>query len=197
MISPRASANPSTCVPLTACSNEQPAFNWNHGDYQTDITKTWLGMAGPGVRHEGFTGAVFSDHTDVRPTLLALTGLADDYVHDGRVLFEVFDERAVPRAMRMHGETLSRLASAYKAINAPVGALGRITLELSTKGLVADDATYAAHEAKINELTTRRNEIASRMITLLEGAAFGNTPINEHEANELILEALILIASAE
>jgi hypothetical protein len=192
-----ASANPSTCVPLTACSNEQPAFNWNHGDYQTDITKTWLGMAGPGVRHEGFTGAVFSDHTDVRPTLLALTGLADDYVHDGRVLFEVFDERAVPRAMRMHGETLSRLASAYKAINAPVGALGRITLELSTKGLVADDATYAAHEAKITELTTRRNEIAGRMITLLEGAAFGNTPIDEHEANELILAALILIASAE
>ena len=95
--------------------------------------KRGSGLVGPGIRHEGRTGEIFSDHTDVRPTLLRLAGLKDDYRHDGRVLFEVFHEDALPRSIREHEEILSRLASAYKAINAPVGTLGRKTLELSTR----------------------------------------------------------------
>jgi hypothetical protein len=45
-------------------------------------------MVGPGVQRLGRDDAVFSDHTDVRPTMLALLGLKDSYVHDGRVLSE-------------------------------------------------------------------------------------------------------------
>src|ERR1700719_3575743 len=65
------------CVSIAACSNQQPGFNWNHGDFQNDITRTWLGLVGPGVRRLGSTGELFTDHTDVRPTMIALAGLPD------------------------------------------------------------------------------------------------------------------------
>jgi len=184
-----AGSNPTPCAPLASCSSEQPGFNWNHGDFQEQIVRTWLGMVGPGVRHVGRTAAIWSDHTDTRPTVLSLAGLTDDYAHDGRVLFEVLDEHAVPWSLRAHRDTLTELAQAYKAINAPVGALGRETLELATRAVAADDATYAAFEQQISDITARRNELAGRMIALLEGAAFSDTPIDEQEARRLIHEA--------
>src|SRR5260370_41397603 len=88
------------------CVTEQPGFAWSHGDVQSDITVTWLGMVGPGVKHLGATGDVWSDHTDVRPTMLTLLGLQDDYAHDGRTLFEVMYDWAVPQTVRAHRETL-------------------------------------------------------------------------------------------
>src|SRR5262249_54916264 len=63
----------------TACVFEPVSpgatFAWNHGDVQEDITRTWMAMAGPGVKRQGRDDSVFSDHTDVRPTMLALLGL--------------------------------------------------------------------------------------------------------------------------
>ncbi len=82
------------CVPVSSCSQEGAGFAWNHGDFQPEITNTWLGMAGPGVEPIGVTGAFFSDHTDIRPTMISLTGLTDDYVHDGRVLIEIMKDGA-------------------------------------------------------------------------------------------------------
>ena len=49
-------------------------------------------------------GQTFTDHADVRPTL-HLTGLSDDYGHDGRAIVEALDESVRQRA------TLSRLAA--------------------------------------------------------------------------------------
>ena len=179
------------CSPLAACSDEQPGFNWNHGDFQQSITHTWLGIVGPHVRKQGETGETFTDHTDVRPTVLQLTGLTDDYVHDGRAIVEVFDGEVPQR------EIVSRLAAAYKQINAPLGELGRRTLMISTRAIAADDATYGAFEAKIAGLTAQRNAIASRMITILEAAAFNHAHVDEGEANDLIRAADRLIDSAE
>ena len=187
----RLPGGPAPCASLKACSNEQPGFNWNHGDFQQDITRTWLGLVGPRVRQAGATGAVFSDHTDVRPTLLHLAGVRDDYSHDGRVLVEVLSE-ATPQ-----GATFSQLAGAYKAINAPVGVLGLRTLELSTRAINGDDATYTALEGKITNLTTQRNALAGRMIAVLESAAFDHTRIDETEAAQLIEAARSLIDRVE
>ena len=170
-------------------------FAWNHGDYQEVITKTWLGMVGPGVRHEGATDAIFSDHTDTRPTILSLVGLKDDYAHDGRVLFEVLDDNALPSRLDGQKDILTRLAHAYKNINAPVGKLGRLTFPISTAALNGDDATYTRLEARLNNLTDERNTIAQKMIALLEGAVFDNKVVNEREASLLILESDALIAS--
>jgi arylsulfatase A-like enzyme len=182
---------------FVACSNEQPSFNWSHGDFQDDITHTWLGLVGPGVQRKGETGEIFSDHTDVRPTVLNLVGLKDDYAHDGRVLFEVLDEETVPRSLREHNETLSRLAAAYKAINAPLGTLGKRVLQISTQALAGDTATYTALTAKIETITSERNTIAQAMNAMLENAAFDNQPIDENAAKTLIDEAQDLIASAQ
>src|SRR6266849_10381372 len=112
------------CTPQTnaaSCFVEQSGFAWNHGDFQKEITKTWLGMVGPGVLKRGTFGEIFSDHTDIRPTILCLVGLKDDYAHDGRVLFEALADHATPRALRAHRDTLSALAHAYKKLNAPLG----------------------------------------------------------------------------
>ena len=88
---------PTPCTPLSACSDEQPSFNWNHGDFQQEIVHTWLALVGPGVEHQGRNGNFFTDHTDTRPTLLTLAGVKDDHAHDGRVIFEVIDPEALPR----------------------------------------------------------------------------------------------------
>jgi hypothetical protein len=188
------------CAPLAACSNEQPGFNWSHGDFQNDITRTWLGMVGPGVRRIGRTGELFSDHTDVRPTLVKLAGLKDDYSHDGRVLFEVLELDALPSARRAHDggegdETLSRLGAAYKAINAPRGELGRKSLRIATEALTSDATTSDALDGRLNELTERRNALAGRMIVMLEAAAFDNEPIDRNEAQQLVEQAEDLLAS--
>ena len=188
----------------TASCDEPPAcitleghggFAWNHGDFQEVITKTWLGLVGPGVQHMGATEALFSDHTDTRPTIMSLVGLKDDYQHDGRVLFEVLNENAIQGHIQGHKDIIVRLARAYKDINAPVGRLGRKTFAISTAALNGDDATYAKLEAQLSRLTDERNAIGQKMIDLLESAVFDNKPIDEREALALILAADLLIAT--
>jgi len=153
---------------------------------------------GPGVREKGRTGEIFSGHTDIRPTIMSLARLKDDYAHDGRVLFDVLTREALPDSLRDNQDPLSRLAAAYKQINAPVGKLGLKTLTgISTQALKGDDAAYAALEDKIVDLTKRRNEIALKMITILENAAFHGQQINEEEAEHLIERAEDLLESTE
>jgi hypothetical protein len=187
------------CTPqenAASCFQEESGFAWNHGDFQEDITKTWLSMVGPGVHRLGRFGEIFTDHTDTRPTILSLVKLKDDYAHDGRVLFEALGDHFVPSSLRAHRDTLSDLAEAYKQINAPLGTLGLSTLTgISTRALKGDDAIYASLEAQISAITAQRNKIAGRMIEMLEDAAFNGQPINQAEANQLIDQAYGLIDS--
>jgi hypothetical protein len=179
-----------------SCFSENPDFAWNHGDFQEDITKTWLGIVGPGVLSQGRFGSIFSDHTDIRPTMLRLAGLTDDYAHDGRVLFEALTNKAAGKSLRVSRDVLSDLAAAYKAINAPLGDLGFLTLTgISTKAVGGDDATYALFEAQINDITAKRNVLAGQMIKMLEDAAFNDRLINEAKAATLIKQAYELIDS--
>jgi hypothetical protein len=128
--------------------------------------------------------------------MLSIVGLKDDYAHDGRVLFEALDDKAVPHSLRAHQDVLSELATAYKAINAPLGPLGFNTLTgISTTALAGDDAAYAILEAQIQAITTQRNQIAAQMIDMLEDAAFNNQPIDEAKAQQLINQANDLLAS--
>ena len=187
----------SSCTLAPACIELEGhgGFAWNHGDFQEKITKTWLGLVGPGVRREGATDAFFSDHTDTRPTILSLVGLNDDYAHDGRVLLEVLEPNALPGTLGRHRGTLVRLGETYKAINAPVGTLGQKTFPISTAALVGDDATYARLEAELSAITDTRNDIAQPMIDMLEGAAFHGEDIDEQEAQRLIRAAQALIGA--
>ena len=54
-------------------------------------------MVGPGVEKKHETDDVWTDHTDIRPTMLALLGLKDDYVSDGRVVTEFLEGEAVAK----------------------------------------------------------------------------------------------------
>ena len=106
------STGPATCT--GSCVTQNTGFAWDHGDYAAEINTNWLGVVGPGVAHLGLDGTAadagpnsagpdsgqitvpgsgttgtWVDETDIRPTLLYLAGLKDDYEHDGRVISEI------------------------------------------------------------------------------------------------------------
>ena len=182
------------------CISFDTGFAWNHGDVNPDINTTWLGMVGPGVRHLGVDSTLWTDHTDIRPTIMLLLGLKDDYDSDGRALFEVLENWAVPQSLLDHRATLSALANVYKQINACVGELGLATLRISTKALESNssgDSTYNNLETMLSNITTVRNNLASQMSDILEDATFDNQSINVSQANQLIQQANNLLNQAE
>ena len=168
-------------------------FAWNHGDIQPEIGTTWLGFVGPGVKQLGQTDAFFSDHTDQRPTMLALTGLKDDYTDDGRVLIEAIDKSALPKSLKAHNATLLTFGAVYKQINSPFGQVAMDSLKVSTFALSSTDAnTYLTLEQEIQGWTTTRDAIAGQMKAMLEGAAFGGQALDEKQAKSLISQAQTL-----
>ena len=187
----------SGCPTTSPFVTEEAGFAWNHGDVAPEINTTWLGMVGPGVQHIGVDSTLWSDHTDIRPTMLALLGLQDDYAHDGRVLFEDLYDWAVPQSLRAHRETLIRLAQVYKQINACVGQLGLASLVVSTRALESgnssDDSTYTNLENKLMDFNSQRDALAAQMSTMLEQAAFHGQAINEQQAKQLISQGQALL----
>jgi hypothetical protein len=184
----------STCE---TCIN--PAFAWNHGDIQDEIAITWVGYVGPGVRHLR-TSDVWTDHTDVRPTMLTLLGLHDDYVHDGRTVVEPLYDWAVPWSLRAHRETLLRLGATYKQLNAAFGTFAMDTLKASTRALTSgsatDDRRYTRIEDQIESLTTQRDTLAAQIKATLNAAAFDGQALNERQAQRLIDQAKKLLERA-
>src|SRR5207245_538483 len=94
---------------------------WNHGDIQDEIASTWIGYVGPGVLPKHEYDKVWTDHTDARPTILALLGLKDDNVLDGRVVTETVKDDVLPVSLRGHTGTLDDLGAIYKQLFAPFG----------------------------------------------------------------------------
>jgi hypothetical protein len=158
-------------------------------------------MVGPGVRRGGITQPIdfFSDHTDVRPTMMYLLGLKDDYVHDGRVVLEMVNPNTLSGSLHAHSETLLRLGQAYKQINAPFGALAQSTLTVSTYAIQStsdSDSVYANLETRIASWTTERDALAAQIKQLLAGAQFNGVAVNEQQAKQLIDASESLLARA-
>ncbi|MGZ3628419.1 MAG: hypothetical protein ACXVDN_12200 [Ktedonobacteraceae bacterium] len=186
------------------CVTQQPGFARNHGDVAPDINTTWLGMVGPGVQRMGVNSSVWSDHTDIRPTMMLLLGLKDDYSHDGRVLFEVLQKSALPPAVRQQLPALISLAQSYKQINAPVASFALTTLSISTtaleSGSLTNDSVYNQLENQLINMTITRNAIAAQMIATLESAEFGgsNTSVSAiTHVSSLIAQANTLMSQAK
>lgn len=186
-------ASGGACASQPDCVAVGPNFAWNHGDFQQQITRAWVAMVGPGVKQLGRHDAVFSDHTDVRPTLLALLGLKDSYVHDGRVLSEWLEQRALPPGIRQRQENFVELAEVYKQLNAPLGELGRASLVYSNRSVTDTDKVYARYLDKMDDITSERNKLAADIKALLDAAAFGNRPIDEGSEDDLGRRARALI----
>ena len=178
-------------------SNTAGTFAWNHGGYTGDIVNIWAGFVGPGVRSGGDDGT-WVDHTDLRPTILTLTGLKDDYSLDGAAIAGMLDTNALPQSLRAHRETLERLAASYKQINAPLAQFGHDVIEISDAAVRSTDASrYEALEGEIHDLAARRDAIAGDMKALLEQATFGGGAIDEQQAKSLIDQANVLLADAD
>ena len=190
-------ATPAECATIPARTPQ--SFAWNHGDIQDEIASTWVGYVGPGVRNMRDSN-VWTDHTDVRPTMLTLLGLHDDYIHDGRAVVQPLDDWAVPQTLRAHRETVIRLGDVYKQLNASFGSFAMDTLKASTKALgsgsATDDSAYTAMENQIQTLTADRDALAGKIKSALSAAAFDNTALNEQQAKGWIDQANALIDAA-
>jgi hypothetical protein len=149
---------------------------WHHGDIQPQITTTWLGLVGPGVQHLGVNSTVWSDHTDTRPTTLALVGLRDDYRRDGRVLLDILDGSAVK--ILGNRDALIELGGVYKQLDAPVGVFGMSAVRAATSavdtGSATNDSRYQAFESRLTALTNDRDSVALQISRLLESATSGS-----------------------
>ena len=187
-------------TPATSCVTQQPGFAWNHGDVQPEITNTWLAMVGPGVDQAGIDNATWSDHTDVRPTMLTFLGLKDDYSHEGRALVEKFSGWAQPSAVKQSANFVV-LAQALKQITAPVGPFGLASLHASTvameSGNAVDDSTYTSIESQLTSYTAERDALVEQILPLLEAAELDGTPIPDGTASGLIQQAENLLSSME
>jgi hypothetical protein len=172
-------------------------FAWSHGDIQPEIATTWFGIVGPGVQRSGIDSKTWTDHTNVRPTMLTLLGLHDDYVLDGRVLIEVLETKATPQALIAHRETLRRLGDIYEQVNAPFGQFAMDTLTASTRAVVStDDSVYTSIEDSIADLTAQRDALVSQIRAGLNAAAFDDQALNEQEAKGWIDQAKSLLDQA-
>jgi hypothetical protein len=189
----------STCASQASCAfipgRTSQSFAWNHGDIQDEIASTWAGYVGPGVRNgSDYTG--WTDHTDVRPTMLADLGLTDDYVGDGRVVTGILDATATPGTLQTSQAVA--LADMLKRLDAPFNEFGMNTLVASTNALASNsnhDNTYTTLEKSIAQLTAQRDQTVDAIKSLLAQARAGQA-IDPTQANNLLDRAQGLLGRA-
>jgi hypothetical protein len=205
------------------CASVFPNFAWNHGYYSPDIDITWSSFVGPGVQNKGIDGpdpatspqvadpngggsvpaysqtGTWADETDVRPTMLHLAGLTDDYVFDGRVISQLLSS---PRSLA----PLNGLGSCYKQLNASVGEFGTDTLVASTNSLAsgsaADDTRFTQTDAALSSLADRRDVLATQIKNHLDQVEFHGATLDHRTVagettacNRLLDEAAALAAT--
>lgn len=203
------STGPSTCPGPTSsetatsdpCVVVDPQYAWNRGDVSPQINDNWAAFAGLGVTARGVDSTTWADETDVRPTIMALLGLHDDYVSDGRVLVEDVSRAVLPNAYGNAAKfaQLIALEDAYKQVNADVGVFGLATLQASTRALEstsAHDAIYHSIERALTRLGSERDALAARVSQALHDLEFEGQAIPSGAAQTWTNQANSLIAQA-
>ncbi len=174
------------------------SFAYDHGYYSPNIDVTWVGMAGPGVAARGVDGpqpadgnqahdpestktvpqastvGTWVEETDIRPTMLYLLGLHDDYQSDGHVITQALT--SVPPALA----AVVDLAKGYDQINSSVGQFATDTLIADSKALASgsssDDSAYGTEQTALEELADDRDAAAATIKKVLSDAAAGHMP---------------------
>jgi hypothetical protein len=212
-----------TCPPplgAPSCVSQNTAFAWDHGAYAAEINTTWAGFAGPGVKNLGVDGqqpdqgpssagpgsgqvvvadsgttGTWADETDIRPTLMYLAGLQDDYEHDGRVISQIL---ADPNSA-LSGPSVAALGACYKQLNSSVGQFGDATLRASTAAVESDtpgDSEFQSVNAALTGLERGRDALALHIKGELEAAAFGDKPVFGAQALTFACQAIIASAGS-
>ena len=209
-----------TCPTSSAssCVVSTDSYAWDHGDYAAEIDTNYVGLVGPGVARLGLDGSppsqgpnsagpdsgqvtvpqsgtkgTWVDETDIRPTLMYLVGLRDDYEHDGRVISQIL-ARPNPDVSSTDVEALG---ACYKQLNSSVGEFGTSTLVASTRGLESSstaDKTYTDTENALSGLERQRDRVAGQIKASLEDAAFDGRPVPDAPGQTRQCEAVITAA---
>jgi hypothetical protein len=207
------SASGGSCFGTDVC--QDTGFGWDHGDYAAEINTNYVGFVGPGVRRLGLDGpaanqgttssgpdsgqvVVADDHfkgpwvdeTDIRPTMIYLLGLRDDYEHDGRVITQILTH---PDA-ELRPSAVTTLGECYKQLNSSVGDFGAQTLIASTRAIDSSgkgDETYRSVDTKLRGLEVARDQLAETIKGELEAAAFGNRQIKNARAQTAACNGII------
>lgn len=176
------------------------SFAWDHGYYSPNIDVTWAALVGPGVATRGVDGpqptggnesqdpnstntvpeastqGTWVEEADLRPTMLYLLGLKDDYQSDGHVIAQALT--SVPPAL----QATESLAAGYDQINSSVGQLATDTLIADTAALASgsssDDSAYTTEQNALLGLANARDAAAGKIKKILSAAAAGTTPSN-------------------
>ena len=171
-------------------------FAYDHGYYSPNIDVTWVGIAGKGVAVNGVDGpdpaqgnqpsdpesthtvpqasqvGTWVEETDIRPTMLYLAGLTDDYQSDGHVITQAL--ATVPPALA----ATQQLAAGYDQIESSVGQFGTDTLIADSKALASgsssDDSVFANEQATLLTLAGDRDTAAAKIKKELSDAAAGH-----------------------
>jgi type II secretory pathway pseudopilin PulG len=185
----------STSGPNVSINNN---FSYDHGYYSPNIDVTWVGIAGKGVAVNQVDGpqpedgnqpsdpesthtvpeasqvGTWVEETDIRPTMLYLLGLKDDYESDGHVITQALD--SVPPAL----QATEDLAKGYDQIESSVGQFGTDTLIADTRALASgsssDDSAYETEQGTLGQLADDRDTAVAKIKKLLSNAAAGITP---------------------
>jgi hypothetical protein len=207
--------NPSTTPPGTppGCPTQDNGFAWNHGDIQPEIASTWQGWVGPGINNLGQTSAVWTDHSDARPTLMTVLGLKDDYSWDGAAIAQIIGSShngrdrwsrggnsALPWTIRADERGYEGLSAAYQQLDAPFGQFGLNTLDADTTALASkstNDATYTGTDSQLAACEGARTNLVGQIQSVLQAAETGAAPVPEWEAHYLIWRADRLIADSK
>ena len=191
-----------------------PSFAWDHGYYSPNIDITWASVVGPGVAVNGVNGpapgggneahdpnshntvpdasgvGTWVEEADLRPTLLHLAGLTDDYQSDGRVVSQVLSSPA--SSLRDTEE----LAMAYQQINSSVGQFATDTLLAESAALASgsakNDSAYTSEQARLRHLADNRDKLASEMKVVLAQAAEGHAPSHGTVTSEIARATALL-----
>lgn len=209
---------PGTCSP--SCVTQNTGFSWDHGAYAAEINTNFVGVVGPGVAQLGLDGSGASkgpssagrssgqvtvpgsgttgpwvDETDIRATVMYLTGLQDDYQHDGRVITQVL----VSPNKALRGPGVTTLGECYKQLNSSVGTFGTYTLQAATKAIESKspgDAVYTATDKALMALEVARDKLAGQIKGELEAAAFHNSAIPHDMVQAQTLACNVIIGAA-
>jgi hypothetical protein len=139
------------------------------------------------------TVGTWVEETDLRPTLLHLVGLTDDYQTDGHVVTKALT--SVPGGL----SGLDDLIAAYDQLNSSVGQFATDTLIADSRALASgsasDDSRYAAEQAALIELAGERDQLATEIKQLLSAATTGAHPNHGQVQSKLVRSRNILRAA--
>jgi hypothetical protein len=201
-----------------SCVSVDSGFAGDHGDYAAEINTNWAGFAGPGVKNLGLDGTrasagpnsagansgqvtvpgsgttgTWADETDIRPTMMYLTGLKDDYEHDGRAISEIL--QSPDAALSAPG--VAALGACNKQLNSSVGVFGTDTPMASTKGIESTspgDRAYTQSERTLVVLDHLRDAVTGSLKASLDAAAFHDTPVPHVGLKEAACNSLLRTA---